>query len=44
MKSIKVTCQSEFLKLKTVFIKNVDNAFVSDALVDKENYSFHTAY
>ena len=33
---MKMTCQSEFLKLKTVFIKNVDNAFVSDDLVDKE--------
>lgn len=33
---MKMTYQSEFLKLKTVFIKNVENAFVSDELVDKE--------
>ncbi len=33
---MKMTCQSEFLKLKTVFIKNVDNSFVSDDLVDQE--------
>ena len=33
---MKMTYQSEFLKLKTVYIKNVENAFVSDELVDKE--------
>ena len=33
---MKETCQSEFLKLKTVFIKNVDQAFLSDEQVEKE--------
>ncbi|NOT75258.1 MAG: hypothetical protein HOP08_10040 [Cyclobacteriaceae bacterium] len=33
---MKVTCQSEFKKIKTVFIKNVENAFVDDAQIEKE--------
>ncbi len=33
---MKETCQSEFLKLKTVFIKNVYDAFVNDERIDKE--------
>ncbi|MEJ0054566.1 MAG: arginine deiminase family protein [Bacteroidota bacterium] len=33
---MKTTCQSEYKKIKTVFIKNVDNAWVDEARVEKE--------
>ena len=33
---MKLTCQSEFGKIKTLFIKRVGDAFVSDVLIAKE--------
>jgi N-dimethylarginine dimethylaminohydrolase len=33
---MKTTCQSEYQKIKTVFIKNVDNAWINEERVGKE--------
>ena len=33
---MKTTCQSEFGKIKSIFIKNVSDAFVNDETIDKE--------
>ena len=33
---MKTTCQSEFGKIKSIFIKNVSDAFVNEAIIDKE--------
>ncbi len=33
---MKITCQSEFGKIKSIFIKNVSEAFVNEAKVEKE--------
>ena len=33
---MKTTCQSEFGKTKSIFIKNVSDAFINEATIDKE--------
>ena len=33
---MKTTCQSEFGKIKSIFIKNVSDAFINEATIDKE--------
>jgi N-dimethylarginine dimethylaminohydrolase len=33
---MKITCQSEYGKIKSIFIKNVNDAFVNESTIDKE--------
>ena len=33
---MKITCQSEFKKIKTVFVKNVDAAWINAKVVEKQ--------